>query len=151
LATGFTGFATTFVAGFLAAGLAFASISLDLAVAALVGEDLIVFPLVGALVALAFALSLGATVFFTAVAEDLAGFKAMRTYSFYQVDRYKISGITKTHVKSVEMTGSYFDYATKFLVYGTTEQNGGTGVETYESTEVFPKAKKLSEFFFFPE
>jgi hypothetical protein len=106
LVTGFVVFATIFVAAFFTAGFAFVSEAFDLAGATLVTEDLIVFPLIGALVALAFALSLGATVFLAAAAEDLAGFKAMRTYSFYEVDRYKISGITKTHVKSAERTGS---------------------------------------------
>jgi hypothetical protein len=104
LVTGFVVFATIFVAAFFTAG--FVSEAFDFAGAILVTEDLIVFPLIGAFVALAFALSLGATVFLAAAAEDLAGFKAMRTYSFYEVDRYKISGITKTHVKSAEMTGS---------------------------------------------
>ena len=87
------------------------------------------FPLVVALVAFAVAFALGATAFIdAAAAEVLVGFKAMRTFSFLEVDRYEILGITKTHVKSKEMTGSCFDYATKFLVFGTTEPIGSTSV-----------------------
>jgi hypothetical protein len=112
-----------------------------LAGATLVVEDLMVFPLVGALVALAVAFTLGATAFFVAAAaEVLVGFKAMRPSVSSEVDRYEILGITKTHVKSSEMTGSCFDYATKFRVCGTTEPIGYyVMTETNVISEVFPK------------
>jgi hypothetical protein len=127
LTAGFAGLVTVLATGFFTTGLALASVALALAGTALVVEDLIVFPLVVALVGFAVAFALGATAFFdAAAAEVLVGFKAMRTFSFLEVDRYEILGITKTHVKSREMTGSCFDYATKFLVFGTTEPIGST-------------------------
>jgi hypothetical protein len=141
LAAGFTVFVTVFTTGFFTIGLAFAEAVFDLAGAPLGVEDLIVFPLIGALVALVVAFALGATAFFdAAAAEVLIGFEAMRTFIVLEVDRYEILGITKTHVKSREMTGSCFDYATKFRVYWTTEPNVHylfTGTE--EMLEVFPK------------
>jgi hypothetical protein len=117
LIAGLTVFVEAFATGFLTIGFAVADPVFDLAGVALVVEDLIVFPLVGALVALVVAFALGATAFFdAAAAEVLVGFEAMRTFSLLEVDRYEILGITKTHVKSGEMTGSCFDYATKFRV-----------------------------------
>jgi hypothetical protein len=38
-----------------------------------------------------------------------------------RVDRIEKSGITKTHVKSGEMTGSVSNYATHLGLYGSTE------------------------------
>jgi hypothetical protein len=123
LAAGFAGalatFAVSLATGFLATGFAFGATAF--AVAAFGVEDLMVFPLAGAVVALASDLDLVTTVFFDAVAEVLTGFKAMRTFSFCEVDRVEILGITKTHVKSAEMTGSCFDYATNFNVFEPTE------------------------------
>jgi hypothetical protein len=117
LAAGFTVFVAVFATGFFTIGLAFDDAFFDLVGATLVVEDLIVFPLIGALVALVVAFALGATAFFdAAAAEVLIGFEAMRTFILLEVDRYEILGITKTHVKSCEMTGSFFDYATKFRV-----------------------------------
>jgi hypothetical protein len=131
----FAGFAGVFETGFSlldAAGAAFLTTGLALAFAsaalegeALTGEDLIVFPFVGAFFVLALVVSLAATTFLEGLAEAaLADLIAMRTFSFFQVDRYEILGSTKTHVKSVEMTGSCFDYATNFVENRSTEPDG---------------------------
>ena len=40
-----------------------------------------------------------------------------------RVDRIEKLGITKTHVKSGEMTGSVSNYATNHGLYGSTEPN----------------------------
>jgi hypothetical protein len=151
LVAGLTVFTKDFATGFLTIGLALATATFDLAGASLVVEDLIVFPLIGALVALVFDFALGATAFFdAAAAEVLVVFEAMRTFSLLEVDRYEISGITKTHVKSKEMTGSFFDYATKFRLYGSTEPNGYyLVIGTSKVLEVFPKSCLLEQLFAF--
>jgi hypothetical protein len=142
LATGFT-LVDAAAAGFLAAGLAIVFASLALPREALTGLDLIVFPFVVAFFALALVVSLVATTFL----EELAGaafadLRAMRTFSFFQVDRYEILGSTKTHVKSVEMTGSFFDYATNFLENWPTVPNGWCVFEeTLRQADLFPSAR----------